>query len=31
MLREIAADTTEAAVRAATAAPLLTEGPVGRF
>ncbi len=31
VLREIAADTTEAAVRAATAAPLLTEGPVGRF
>ena len=31
VLREIAADTTEAAVRAATAAPLLTEGPVGQF
>jgi 3-oxoacid CoA-transferase subunit B len=31
VLREIAADTTEAAVRAATAAPLLTEGPVGTF
>jgi 3-oxoacid CoA-transferase subunit B len=31
VLREIADDTTEAAVRAATAAPLLTDGPVGRF
>ena len=29
VLREIADGTTEAAVRAATAAPLLTEGPVG--
>ena len=31
VLREIAEDTTEAAVRAATAAPLATDGPVGRF
>jgi 3-oxoacid CoA-transferase subunit B len=31
VLREIAEDTTEAAVRAATAAPLRTDGPVGRF
>jgi 3-oxoacid CoA-transferase B subunit len=31
VLREIAEGTTEEAVRAATAAPLLTDGPVGRF
>ena len=31
VLREMADDTTEAAVRTATAAPLATEGPVGRF
>jgi 3-oxoacid CoA-transferase subunit B len=31
VLREIAEDTTEAAVRAATAAPLATDGPIGRF
>ena len=31
VLREIAEDTTEAAVRAATAAPLATDGPLGRF
>jgi 3-oxoacid CoA-transferase subunit B len=31
VLREIAEDTTEAAVRAATAAPLTTDGPLGRF
>ena len=31
VLREIAEGTTEAAVRAATAAPLVTDGPVGRF
>lgn len=31
VLREIADDTTEDAVRAATAAPLVTDGPVGRF
>ena len=31
VLREIADDTTEAAVRAATAAPLPTDGPIGRF
>jgi 3-oxoacid CoA-transferase subunit B len=31
VLREIAEATTEAAVRAATAAPLVTEGPIGRF
>ncbi len=31
VLREIASDATEDAVRAATAAPLVTDGPVGRF
>ena len=31
VLREIASDTTEDAVRAATGAPLGTDGPVGRF
>jgi len=31
VLCEIAEDTTEAAVRAATAAPLATDGPIGRF
>jgi len=31
VLREVASDTTEEAVRAATAAPLVTDGPVGRF
>ena len=31
VLKEIASDTTEEAVRAATAAPLGTDGPVGRF
>jgi 3-oxoacid CoA-transferase subunit B len=31
VLREIAADTTEAAVRAATGAPLLLDGPLGTF
>jgi len=31
VLREIAEDTTEAAVRAATAAPLAVDGPLGRF
>ncbi len=31
VLREIAEDTTEAAVRAATAAPLVIDGPIGRF
>ena len=31
VLREIADGSTEAAVRAATAAPLVTDGPVGRF
>jgi 3-oxoacid CoA-transferase subunit B len=31
LLREIAAGTTEEAVRVATAAPLRTDGPVGRF
>ncbi len=31
ILREIAEGTTEEAVRAATAAPLVTDGPVGRF
>jgi 3-oxoacid CoA-transferase subunit B len=31
ILREIASDTTEEAVRAATAAPLGTTGAVGRF
>ena len=31
ILREIADGSTEAAVRAATAAPLITDGPVGRF
>jgi 3-oxoacid CoA-transferase subunit B len=31
VLREIAADTTEAHVRAATGAPLTTVGAVGRF
>ena len=31
VLREIAEDTTEATVRAATAAPLAIDGPIGRF
>jgi len=31
VLREIAEDTTEAAVRAATGAPLLVRQPLGRF
>ena len=31
VLREIAEGTTEAAVRAATAAPLVTDGPLGHF
>jgi acyl CoA:acetate/3-ketoacid CoA transferase beta subunit len=31
VLREIADDTTEAEVRAATGAPLLVRQPVGRF